>query len=196
MLTNPLFRLFIGMLDGKEKLKAMMKKVKAEEHVSSLNIPWLTKDGRIIMMSCSGEPLKDAEGGVIGGVFIGKDMSTLQSTGFSATKILARKVESEVGENYELATLLFMSNATMLAGDSSLEILRGTVEGYNKRFNKNIGIKEGVALTNIPEDDWPPFTEFLLSTFYECIGPMTFECSEGIKTFEGIVGEVKAKYGG
>jgi hypothetical protein len=148
----------------------------------------------MLMMSCSGEPLRDAEGNVIGGVFIGRDMSVLQSTGVSATRTLAREVEGEVGRNYKLATLLFMSNASIIVGDSSLEILRGTVEGYNRRFNKNIGIKEGIALTNMPKEEWPSFLEFLLCRFFECIGPTTFECSEGIESVEEIVEKVKAKY--
>jgi PAS domain S-box-containing protein len=196
MLTHPLFSPFISMLDGKEKLKAMIEKIKAGEHVPNIFIPWLTKDKGMLMMSCSGEPLRDAEGNVIGGVFIGRDMSVLQSTGVSATRTLAREVEGEVGRNYKLATLLFMSNASIIVGDSSLEILRGTVEGYNRRFNKNIGIKEGIALTNMPKEEWPSFLEFLLSRFFECIGPTTFECSEGIESVEEIVEKVKAKYEG
>jgi PAS domain S-box-containing protein len=196
MLAHPLFGPFISMLDGKEKLKAMIKKIKAGEHVPGVFIPWLTKDKKMLMMSCSGEPLRDAEGNVIGGVFIGKDMSTLQRAGISATKVLTKKVEAEVGKNYELATLLFISNATIIVGDSSLEILRGTVEGYNRRFNKSIGIKEGIALTNMPEEEWPPFLEFLLCRFFECIGPTTFECCEGIESIKDIVEKVKVKYGG
>jgi hypothetical protein len=34
----------------------------------------------------------------------------------------------------------------------------------------------------------------LLSTFYECIGPTTFECCEGIESIKDIVEEAKAKY--
>jgi hypothetical protein len=46
----------------------------------------------------------------------------------------------------------------------------------------------------MPEEEWPSFLEFLLCRFYECIGPTTFECSEGIKSIEEIVEKVKAKY--
>jgi PAS domain S-box-containing protein len=193
-LEQPLFEFFLKTPSGQEMLKEMSRKIKAKEHVSGMLIPWLTKDSKLLVMSCSGEPLKDAKGNVIGGVFIGKDMSVLQRAGITASKALASKVEAEVGKNYELATLLFMSNATMIAGDSSLEILRGTVEGYNRRFIKNIGIKEGIVLTNMPKDEWPSFISFLLSTFFACIGPTTLECSEGIKSIEDIVEKVKAKY--
>jgi PAS domain S-box-containing protein len=192
---QPLFNFFLKIPEGKERLEELSKKIKAKERVSGILIPWLTKNKKLLMMSCSGEPLKDAKGNRIGGVFIGKDMSVLERAGISASRALARKVEAQVGKNYELATLMFMSNATLIAGDSSLEILRGTVEGYNRRFNKNIGIKEGIVLTNMPREEWPSFLEFLLSIFYDCIGPTTFECSEGIKSIEDIVEKVKAKYG-
>jgi hypothetical protein len=89
---------------------------------------------------------------------------------------------------------MFMSNAALIVGDSSLEILKGVVEGYNRRFNKNIGIEEGIALTNVPEKEWPSFTAFLLARSYECIGPTTFECCEGIESIKDIVEKVKAKY--
>jgi ribose transport system substrate-binding protein len=193
-LEQPLFEFFLKIPGGKEKLEELSKKIKAKEHVTML-IPWLTKSNKLLMMSCSGEPLRDTKGNVIGGVFIGKDMSVLQKAGIAATKTLTKKVEAEVGKNYELATFMLMSSATIIAGDSSLEILRGTVEGYNRRFNKNIGIEEGIALTHMPREEWPSFIEFLLSRFYECIGPTTFECSEGIKSIEDIVKKVKIKYG-
>jgi hypothetical protein len=184
------------MLDGKEKLRDMLENVRVGKHVLPASIPWLTKDGRMLIMSCSGEPLRDAEGNVIGGVFIGKDMSTLQRAGIVATKTLYKAVESKVGKDYGLVSQMFMSNTALIVGDSSLEILRGTVEGYNRRFNKNIGIKEGIALTNMPREEWPSFIEFLLSRFYECIGPTSFECCEGIKSIGDIVEKVKAKYEG
>ena len=146
------------------------------------------------MMSCSGEPLKDSNGKVIGGVFVGKDMSTLQRAGTETTKALAKKAENIVGKDYELATLLFMTNAAMLAGDSSLDILKATVNGFNKRFNKNVTIENGLILRNMEREDLPSFVEFLLETFYQCIGPTTFECSEGIGTIEDIVKKVRTRY--
>jgi PAS domain S-box-containing protein len=195
-LKQSLFEFFLSMPDGEGKLKAMNERVKANERVPGVFIPWLTKDNKILIMSCSGEPLRDAEGNVIGGVFIGKDMSTLQKAGIAATKVLNKKVEEELGKNYELAGLMFINNATIIVGDSSLEILKGVVEGYNRRFNKKIRIKEGIALTNMPKKEWPAFLKFLLSRFYECIGPTTFECCEGIESIRNIVEKVKAKYKG
>jgi PAS domain S-box-containing protein len=193
-LKQPLFDFFLKTPVGEERLRAMSDKIKAKERLPGVFIPWLTKDKGMLMMSCSGEPLKDAKGNVVGGVFIGKDMSALERAGISASRALNRKVEAEIGKNYELATLMLMSNATLIVGDSSLEILKGVVEGYNRRFNKSIGIEEGIALTNMPKDEWPSFIAFLLTTFFECIGPTTFECSEGIKSIEDIVKKVKAKY--
>ena len=193
-LKQPLFKFFLGVPDGKERLKAMSDGIKASEHVAEI-IPWVTKDNSFLMMSCSGEPLRDPEGDVIGGVFIGKEMSTLQRAGTETTKALAKKAETVVGKDYELATLLFMTNAAMLAGDSSLDILKATVDGYNKRFDKNVKIKDGLTLRNMKKEDLPSFVEFLLETFYQCIGPTTFECSEGIRTIGNIVEKVRAKHG-
>jgi PAS domain S-box-containing protein len=193
---QPLFKFFLSVPDGEEKLKAMIDRIKGGGHIPGMTIPWLTKGKELLMMSCSGEPLRDAEGRVIGGVFIGKDMSTLERAGIAATKVLNKKVEEEVGKNYELVTLMFMSNAALVVGNSSVEILKGVVEGYNNRFNKNIEVKEGIALTNVPKKEWPSFLTFLLATFYECIGPVTFECCEGIESIKDVVEEVKAKYEG
>jgi PAS domain S-box-containing protein len=195
MSEQPMFEFFLSMPDSKEKLEATVEKIKVGEHVPGVMIPWLTKDKGILMMSCSGEPLRNAKGDVVGGVFIGKDMSTLQRAGIAATKILNRNVEAKVGRDYNLITQMFMSNAILLVGDSSLEILRGAVDGYNKRFKEKIRIEDGISLNNVPQKDWPSFTGFLLNIFYECIGPATFECCEGIKCIENIVEKVKVKYG-
>ena len=192
---QPLFKFFLNIPDSKEKLKDINKKIKENEHVAGMLIPWLTRDNKLLMMSCSGQPLKDAKGNVMGGVFIGKDMAVLQKVGILASKTLARIVEAEIGKNYEVATLLFMTNATMLTGDSSLDILKGVINGYNERFNKNVKIKDGLTISNMRGEDWLSFIEFLLETFYQCIGPTTFECSEGIKAIENIVEKVKIKHG-
>jgi hypothetical protein len=167
--------------------------MKTKEHVTEI-IPWVTKDDRFLMMSCSGEPLVDINGEGIGGVFVGKEISTPQRAGTETTKALAKKMEIEAGENYELATLLFMTNAAMLAGDSSLEILKSTVDGYNKRFDKNVKIRDRITIVNMAETDWPHFIEFLIETFYQCIGPTTFECVEGIRTMEEIVKNNSARW--
>jgi PAS domain S-box-containing protein len=196
MSEQPMFEFFLSVPGSKEKLETTVEKIKDGERIPGIMIPWLTKDKRIFMMSCSGEPLKDAEGKIIGGVFIGKDMATLQRAGIAATKVLNKKVEEKLGKDYELATTMFISNAALIVGDSSLEILRGVVDGYNQRFGKSIGIEDGIAPINLPDKEYPSFVEFLLSTFYECIGPTSFECSEGIKSIGGIVEKVKTKYEG
>jgi len=190
---QPLFEFFLGVPGGEERLKVMSDGMKSMTHVTEI-IPWVTKDNKFLIVSCSGEPLKDSNGNVIGGVFAGKEMSTQQRAGTETTKALAKKTETMIGKDYELATLLFMTNAAMLAGDSSIDILKATVEGYNGRFNKNVKIKDGLTLRNMKKEDLPSFVEFLLETFYQCIGPTTFECSEGIESINPIVEKVKARY--
>ncbi|HIH98500.1 MAG TPA: hypothetical protein HA346_05810, partial [Thermoplasmata archaeon] len=54
-------------------------------------IPWLTKDKKLLMMAYSGESLRDAKGNVIGGVFIGRNISALQMAGITATKVLNKR---------------------------------------------------------------------------------------------------------
>jgi PAS domain S-box-containing protein len=195
---QPLFKFYLTLPRSKERFSEFREQIKRGGRVPSITIPWLAKDNKMLIFSSSGEPLKDARGNVIGGVFIGKDMSVLHRAGITTTRALNRLMEAKAGElglKYELGTLMFLSNATIIVGDSSLEILKGTVEGYNRRFSKSIGIEEGIALTNMLEEEWPSFLEFLLSRFYECIGPPTFECCEGIKCIENVVEKVKTKYG-
>ena len=125
-------------------------------------------------------------------------MSVLQKAGIAASKTLAKKVETLSGFDYELATFLFMNNASMITGDSAMDILTGAVDGYNIRFNKKIGIsvkEEGIDITNISKEDWKSFINFTIEIFYECIGPTTFECCKGIKSIEDMVKKVKEKYG-
>ena len=158
-------------------------------------IPWLTKDKKLLMMAYSGESLRDAKGNVIGGVFIGRNISALQMAGITATKVLNKRLEEEVGKNYELATMMFISNATLIVGEPSLKILQGVVDGYNGRFNRKIRIEKGITPVNVPKEEWSSFIEFMLNTFYECVGPTTFECAEGIRSIEDIVKKTKARYG-
>jgi hypothetical protein len=116
-------------------------------------------------LTCSGEPLRDAKGNIVEWVFIGKNMSTLQEVGIAATRVPDKGVVEEAGKTHESATLMFMSNTALIVGDSTLEILKGVVVGYNKRFKKKIKIKESIGLKNVPEKDWPSFIELLVSTF-------------------------------
>jgi PAS domain S-box-containing protein len=190
----PIFRVFIGMMDGKEKLINMVKGVLAGKHMIGFFTPWLIKSGDLLMMSCSGESLKDAGGKVIGGVFLGKDTHALQKAGVDAMKILNQRIEMKMRTDYEFSTLLFLVNANLVIGDSALDILQGTVSGFNSRFGKSVKIEQGMLLKNLGEEDWPEFLEFLLDRFYECIGPTTFECAEGIGTLEPILEKVKDRY--
>ncbi|HIH98499.1 MAG TPA: hypothetical protein HA346_05805 [Thermoplasmata archaeon] len=76
-----------------------------------------------------------------------------------------------------------------------MKILQGVVDGYNGRFNRKIRIEKGITPVNVPKEEWSSFIEFMLNTFYECVGPTTFECAEGIRSIEDIVKKTKARYG-
>jgi PAS domain S-box-containing protein len=192
----PIFSFFLVTPGGMEKLDGMIERIKKDEPVQETLIPWLVENKNFYMMLCTGKPLKDSNNKVIGGVFLAKDVSPIEKTGTDVTKTLAHKVESKVGPNFELATLIFMTNVAMLAGGSSIEIFRGTVEGYNQKHNTDIKINDGVDISNMPEEEWPPFLEFLLKTFYECIGPVTFECAQGITSLKPILNKVESEYRG
>jgi PAS domain S-box-containing protein len=194
MLALPIFRTFIAVMDGKDKLKQLIEQVNSGEHVPEVFIPWLTKGGDMLMMSCSGESLRNVEGNAVGGVFIGKDIYALQRTGVDAMKTLSQEIEAKVGKDYELATLAFMVNSTLIIGEAALDILKGTISGYNKRFSKSVEIQKGMILKNLKHEEWPKFLEFLLERFYECIGPTTFDSAEGIVALESAINKVKNKY--
>jgi hypothetical protein len=106
-------------------------------------------------------------------------------------------VKSKEESVYGNAVNEIMKSANELLGSSAAVIFTSTVKGFNRRFGKAAKIKkekEGLVLSGMEPKEWPHFLEFLLTTFYECIGPITFKFCEGVIGIEPIVAKVSAKY--
>jgi len=68
--------------------------------------------------------------------------------------------------------LEFLTKISEVIGGTSVTIFRSAIDGYNKRFNKEVQVKDTIKLSNIPEEER---LEFVLGVFYVCIGPITWE---------------------
>jgi hypothetical protein len=90
-----------------------------------------------------------------------------------------KKVELE--EKYIGGVYLFMTEVCNLLGGSGQTIFESAVKGYNERFDKDIKIDDTIHLSGLTDEEWPKFIEFLLSIFYQCVGPITFECCKKIR---------------
>jgi hypothetical protein len=88
----------------------------------------------------------------------------------------------------------FLKNSTEIIGGATMTIFRSAVEGFNKRFSRDIRIDDTIHLSGLNEDEWPRFLEFLLNTYYQCIGPTLFECTKEIKILDEIVRRIEEKY--
>ena len=105
------------------------------------------------------------------------------------------KIDKKALENeYLVALFEFLKNSTALIGGATMTIFRSTVDGFNKRFNRDIRIDDTIHLSRLNEDEWPRFLEFLLNTYYQCIGPTVFECAKEIEILDSMVKKIKEKY--
>jgi len=105
------------------------------------------------------------------------------------------KIDKKVLENeYLTAMFEFLKNSTGIIGGATMTIFRSAVDGFNKRFSRDIRIDDTIHLSGLSEDEWPRFLEFLLNTYYQCIGPTLFECTKGIKILEDMVKKIEEKY--
>jgi hypothetical protein len=94
---------------------------------------------------------------------------------------------------YGTALNHIIKNASEILGSSAEIIFTDTVKGFNRRFGKAVKIEKeerGVILSNMEPEQWPHFLEFLLTVFYECVGPITFKFCEGAIGIESIVAKV------
>ncbi len=66
---------FMQLKEAKEAIKEMLSKVNVGETVIGMEMPWIRKDGKKIIISGSGQQLKDSVGNVIGSVFTAKDVT-------------------------------------------------------------------------------------------------------------------------
>ena len=71
---------------------------------------------------------------------------------------------------YAFSLFQFLTKISEVIGGTSVTIFRSAIDGYNKRFNKEVQVKDTIKLSNIPEEER---LEFVLGVFYVCIGPIT-----------------------
>jgi hypothetical protein len=95
---------------------------------------------------------------------------------------------------YTLAIFQFLTNTSQTMGGATMTIFRSAVDGYNQRFKKGVQIDDTIHLSGLSNEEWPEFAEFLLSIYYQCIGPTTFECTKEIKIIKDIVKKVEEKH--
>jgi hypothetical protein len=100
----------------------------------------------------------------------------------------------EVEIPYALSLFQFVTRISEVIGGATLEIFKSAIDGYNKRFNKSITIDDTISLSNIKDEEWPKLLDFLLSIYYMCIGPVTWEEAKQIEGLEKIVEEAKGRY--
>jgi hypothetical protein len=124
-------------------------------------------------------------------------LGTLPSIHLAIKLMSPLGVKSKEESLYGNAVNEIMKSANELLGSSAATIFTSTVEGFNRRFGKALKIKkeeEELVLSKMEPKEWPHFLEFLLSTFNECVGPITFKFAEGVMGVEPIVAKVAAKY--
>ena len=71
-------QLFCQLHDAQEATRQMWRGVKAGETVTGVEMPWVRKDGKRIIISGSEQLLKDTEGNDIGMVFVARDVTEIR----------------------------------------------------------------------------------------------------------------------
>jgi hypothetical protein len=105
------------------------------------------------------------------------------------------KIDKKVLENdYLTAMFEFLKNSTGIVGGATMTIYRSAVEGFNRRFNRDIVIDDTIHLSGLSEDEWPKFLKFVLNTYYQCIGPILFDCTKGIDILDDLTKKIEEKY--
>jgi hypothetical protein len=88
----------------------------------------------------------------------------------------------------------FLNNLSEIVGGSaSRSILEGAVSGFRERSKKDIVLQENMTVKL--DKGWEDFFEFLLATAYQCVGPLTFECSRGIDELESASSKAMEVFG-
>jgi hypothetical protein len=118
---------------------------------------------------------------------LGEYMALLGSFLFLIPGIqLHRKTEMPEIEGVErenIAIRKFLNNLSMIVGGAaSRSILEGAVSGFRKKSDASIALHRDLTIQL--DGDWENFFEFLLVTSYQCVGPITFDCSKGIDELE------------
>jgi hypothetical protein len=56
-------------------------------------------------------------------------------------------------ELYSFALFQFVTKTSEVVGEESLQIFRSAVEGYNKRFNRDIKVGTQISFSNVSEEE-------------------------------------------
>jgi len=83
-------------------------------------------------------------------------------------------------ELYSFALFQFVTKTSEVVGEESLQIFRSAVEGYNKRFDRNIEVGTQISFSNVGDDEWPRLARFVLDVYAQCIGPVAFDIAKNI----------------
>jgi hypothetical protein len=102
--------------------------------------------------------------------------------------------ERRLESMYVRGILQFLTKTSEVMGGATLTTFRSTIEGYNRRFNRNIKADDTIKLSGLGSEEWPEFIRFMLNVYYQCIGPLVFECTEGIEVMESAADELGVRY--
>jgi len=89
-------------------------------------------------------------------------------------------------ELYSFALFQLVTKTSEVVGEESMQIFRSAIEGYNRRFNRNIEVGTQISFSNIEQDEWPQLAKFVLDVYVKCIGPVAFDIAksiDGLKDF-------------
>jgi len=104
------------------------------------------------------------------------------------------EVDKKVLENEYLAAMFeFLKNSAVVIEGATMVIFGSTVDGFNQRFNREIKIDDTIHLGGLNEDERPRSLEFLLKTYYPCIGSALFDCTRGIEILEDIARKIEER---
>ena len=107
--------------EAQEATKEMWERVNAGETATGVEMPWVRKEGKRIIISSSEQSLKDTKGNVIGEVFVARDITDLKT----ATEEVARALEAVSNGDY--------TQKVDLSG------LEGDLAEMGENVNKTIG---------------------------------------------------------
>jgi hypothetical protein len=94
----------------------------------------------------------------------------------------------------EFRTIIEKANAIL--GGASLSILKGAVDGYNQRNNKSVVLGEDLEVKGLEEGERNSLLVHIAETFYQCVGPLTFDIIGGVSGLESQEEFLRKKYGG
>jgi len=102
--------------------------------------------------------------------------------------------EKDLKDRYLGDLFKFLTRTSEVMGGATLTTFRSTIEEYNRRFNRRVEIDDTIRLSGLGSEEWPEFIRFMLDVYYQCIGPLVFECTEGIDLMEREAEVLRAKH--